>query len=136
MSASRRVAAASHAKLRFAGALVRPLVQKAERTGFACYHIRIAPGGVVPPAFHKKAVELIWILRGSGTITLGRRAVRMLRGDSLLIRPPTPHAFLAGRSGMEFVAVLRPWVDSSTDFHAAHAGTHAAPRVLGGRWRE
>jgi quercetin dioxygenase-like cupin family protein len=114
------------------------MVMKEETEALSVYRIEMGPRQVVAPSYHKKAVELIWVLAGSGTVRLGRRSVRMRRNDTLFIRPPTPHGFEAGRSGMTMLAILSPRVDSRTDIYPAGKGNagHAATKVLSGRWRE
>jgi quercetin dioxygenase-like cupin family protein len=119
----------------FIGAKMRAFLGPGDTGALSCYHIVLPPGGRIPPAYHKKAVELIWVMKGGGVALLGRKRARLRRGDSLLLRPPVPHGFVAGRSGMAFLAVLSPRVDSQTDYYSCH-GSHAPPKVLSGRLLE
>ena len=116
----------------FIGAKMRSFLGPEDTAALSCYHISLPPKGSIPPAFHKKAFELIWIMKGGGRARLGRRSIKVKKGDSLLIRPPTPHSFFAGPYGMTFLAILSPRVDSQTDYYSCH-GAHAAPRVLSGK---
>ena len=119
----------------FAGATMRSFLSPQDTPALSCYRIVLEPGAAISPAYHKKAFELIWVMEGGGTASMGRRALKLKRGDSLLIRPPTPHGFTAGRAGMTFLAVLTPRVDSQTDYYACgHA--HERPRMLSGRLLE
>jgi quercetin dioxygenase-like cupin family protein len=111
---------------------MRAFLAPRDTGALSAYHIVLRSGGSIPPAYHKRAVELIWIMKGSGVARMGRRSVRLKRGDSLLIQPPTPHGFVAGRSGMTFLAMLSPRVDSKTDYYSC-SGLHAPPRTLSGR---
>ena len=117
----------------FVGARMRSFLSPRESEALSCYHIKLSRGGSISPAYHKKAFELIWILEGGGVAQLGGRRVKLRRGDSLLIQPPTPHGFEAGPAGMAFLAVLSPRVDSKTDYYSCHGETHAQPRVHSGR---
>lgn len=117
----------------FIGARMRAFLAPQDTGVLSAYHIVLPGRGSIPPAYHKKAIELIWIIKGSGVARMGRRSVRLKRGDSLLIRPPTPHGFVAGRSGMTFMAVLSPRVDSQTDYYGCSGQPHAPPRALSGR---
>jgi mannose-6-phosphate isomerase-like protein (cupin superfamily) len=117
----------------FIGAGMRSFLAPRDTGALSAYHIVLRSGGSIPPAYHKKAVELIWIIKGSGTARMGRRIVRLKRGDALLIQPTTPHGFVAGRSGMTFLAMLSPRVDSKTDYYSCAGHHHAPPRGLSGR---
>lgn len=99
----------------------------------SAYHIVLQSLGSIPPAYHKKALELIWIIKGSGVARMGHRSVRLKKGDTLLIHPPMQHGFVAGRSGMTFLAVLSPRVDSQTDYYSCSGHQHAPPRAFSGR---
>lgn len=122
-------------RLSFAGASMRAFLTAKDTPALSCYHITLASGGEIRPAYHKKAVELIWVFQGGGTARLGRRTVSLRRGDALVIHPWTPHGFVAGRAGMTLLAALSPRVDSQTDYHSCD-GAHAPPKVLSGRWTE
>ncbi|HEX4048292.1 MAG TPA: cupin domain-containing protein [Elusimicrobiota bacterium] len=117
----------------FIGAKMRAFLAPQDTGDMSCYHIVLPGRGTIPPAYHRKAVELIWIIKGGGVAKMGPRSVRLKRGDSLLIRPTTPHGFTAGSSGMTFLAVLSPRVDSRTDYYACSGSHHAPPRALSGR---
>lgn len=120
----------------FVGAEMRAMLSPTETRALSCYHIALEDGGEIPAAYHKKAFELIWVLSGRGTAVLGSRRVRLVAGDSLLIRPPTPHGFAAGRGGMSFFAALSPRVDSRTDYYSCDGGHHGRPRMISGRFLE
>ena len=122
--------------LDFAGARMDALLDAADTESLACYRITLPGGRSVPAAYHKKAVEMIWGLSGKGVIEVGRRRVTLTAGDVLVIHPPTPHAFHAGRKPWTFLAVLSPRVDSRTDLYPVTAGTHGHARAVKGRWRE
>lgn len=117
----------------FIGAKMHAFLSPQDTGALSVYHIVLPRRGTIPPAYHKKAVELIWIIKGGGVAEMGRRRVRLKKGDSLLIRPPTPHGFVAGRVGMTFLAVLTPRVDSQTDYYACSGHPHSPPRTLSGR---
>ena len=125
----------THPLFEFAGARMRALLTLDDTSKLACYHITVAKNGCVQSAYHKKAVELICILKGSGSARLGRRRVVLKKGDALFIYPPTPHGFIAGRAGMVMMAILTPRVDSQTDFYS-HDESHPPPKVLAGRLRQ
>jgi quercetin dioxygenase-like cupin family protein len=114
----------------FIGARMRAFLGPKDTGVLSAYHIALPRGGSIPPAYHKNAVELIWIIKGGGVARMGRRSVRLTRGDSLLIYPPTPHGFVAGRSGMTFLAVLSPRVDAKTDYYSCSGHAHGSPRTL------
>jgi quercetin dioxygenase-like cupin family protein len=116
-------------RFEFIGARMRSFLSARDTGALSAYHITLPSRGEILPAFHKKAVELIWIIKGGGTAVMGRRTVRLRPGVSLLIHPPTPHGFTAGRAGMTFLAMLSPRVDSSTDYYSC-SGHHLAPRTL------
>ena len=120
-------------RLAFIGARMRAFLDPRDTGALCAYHIALASRGSIPQAYHQKAVELIWIIKGSGVARMGRRSVRLMKGDSLLIHPPTPHGFVAGRSGMTFLAVLSPRVDSQTDYYSCSGHRHAPPRALSDR---
>lgn len=117
----------------FIGANMRAFVVPQDTGALSAYHIAVPGRGRIAPAYHKKAVELIWVIKGTGIAQMGRRSVRLKRGDSLLIHPPTPHGFIAGRSGMTFLAVLSPRVDSQTDYYSCSGHQHAPPKTFSGR---
>lgn len=123
-------------RFEFIGARMRSFLAARDTGALSAYHIVLARHGRIPPAYHRKAVELIWILQGSGSAHMGRRNVRLRRGDSLLIHPPTPHGFVAGRSGMTLLAMLSPRVDSQTDYYSCSGHHHPPPRTLSGRLGE
>jgi quercetin dioxygenase-like cupin family protein len=120
----------------FIGAKMRAFLAPQDTSVLSAYHIVLPGRGSIPPAYHKKAIELIWVIKGSGIARMGRRNIRLKRGDSLLIRPSEPHGFVAGRSGMTFLAVLSPRVDSQTDYYGCSGEPHSPPRTLSGRLRE
>lgn len=117
----------------FVGASMRAFVVPRDTDALSVYHIALASRGSIAPAYHKKAVELIWVIKGSGIAQLGRRSIRIRSGDSLIIQPPTPHGFVAGRAGMTFLAALSPRVDSRTDYYSCSGHQHPHPRSFSGR---
>lgn len=116
----------------FVGARMRAFVVPKDTEALSVYHIELAARGGIAPAYHKKAIELIWVIKGGGAARMGRRSIRLKRGDSLVIHPPTPHGFVAGRSGMTFLAVLSPRVDSQTDYYSCSGHRHEPPRAFSG----
>lgn len=112
---------------------MRAFVVPKDTGALSAYHIALRGGGSIAPAYHKKAVELIWVIKGSGIARLGRRIRPLRKGDSLIIHPPTPHGFRAGRAGMTFLAVLSPRVDSQTDYFSCSGHRHEPPRAFSGR---
>jgi quercetin dioxygenase-like cupin family protein len=90
----------------------------AENTNrFAAYRIVIAKHHKVPRSYHKIAEELLFFLKGNGIAHVGRSKLKVAAGDTLLIRPGTPHGFITGSSPLELVAFLSPKVDTKTDFY-------------------
>lgn len=116
----------------FVGARMKAFVVPKDTGALSVYHIELAARGSIAPAYHKKAVELIWVIKGGGVARMGRRSIRLRRGDSLIIHPPTPHGFVAGRSGMTFLAALSPRVDSQTDYYSCSGHRHEPPRAFSG----
>ena len=94
---------------------------------------RACEPGKHPAGLSSKGGRTHLIIKGSEVARMGRRSVRLMKGDSLLIHPPTPHGFVAGRSGMTFLAVLSPRVDSQTDYYSCSGHRHAPPRALSDR---
>ena len=112
---------------------MRSFLSPEDTASLSCYHISLSKFESISPAFHKKAIELIWVLNGGGVARLGGgRRVKLRKGDSLLIHPREPHGFTAGPSGLVFFAALSPRVDSQTDYYSCN-GAHEPPRVESGR---
>ena len=120
----------------FVGAKMRAFLSPKDTRMLSCYHIALTRGKSIAPAYHKKAFELIWVIKGGGIASMGRRRIPLRRGDSLLIQPLTPHGFTAGSSGMVFLAVLTPRVDSQTDYYSCEGDHYDRPKVISGRFVE
>ncbi|MBI4802720.1 MAG: cupin domain-containing protein [Elusimicrobia bacterium] len=84
---------------------------------FAVYRIVIAKHRKVPRSYHKIAEELLVFLKGHGIAHVGRSKFKVAAGDTLFIRPGTPHGFITGAGPLELVAFLSPKVDAKTDFY-------------------
>jgi quercetin dioxygenase-like cupin family protein len=121
---------------RFTEAIMRPLVTLDETSALACYHIKLSKRKFMRPVFHKKAVEVIWILRGKGIAHLEDRRLKISAKDVIFIAPPAIHGFSTQDSSLEMLAILSPRVDSQTDFYSVDKSGHGRPRVLAGRWEE
>lgn len=120
---------------RFSEALMRTLVTVDQTKSMSCYHIRLTRDGVMKPAYHKKASELIWFIKGRGVAELAGRRVRIKTGDVLFIPALTAHGFSTS-SSLEMLAMLTPRVDSKTDFYPLEDGSHGVPHVITGRLKE
>jgi len=105
-------------RIKFEGMDINFLIDKKEMKGkMAAYFIRMSPGTVVPPSYHKVANEIIVVLSGSGEARLNKDRVKIRKGDVMLVRPRTWHSFTTGRSSLRLLAVLSPYVDSRTDLY-------------------
>lgn len=101
----------------FATMKFQPLVGAGCTDRFAVYRIVIAKHHKVPRSYHKIAEELVLCLKGYGIAHVGRSKIKIMAGDTLFIRPGTPHGFTTGASPLELVTFLSPKVDTRTDFY-------------------
>src|SRR3989338_3448756 len=91
-------------KIYFMQSHMTPMIGLNETDRLSCYHIKMPKNTYVEPSYHKKAVEMIWILKGEGIAVLGNKKNQISRGDVIFIRPPTAHTFHSGAKGLELLA--------------------------------
>lgn len=89
---------------------------------FVVYKLAIPGNHRVPLSYHKLAEELVVFVRGSGTAYVGRARYKVAAGDTLFIKPGTPHGFSTGNAPMEIMTFLSPRVDAETDFYHVKTG--------------
>jgi uncharacterized cupin superfamily protein len=91
----------------FPGALVRALGQAAGSVAAGLNHVKLPPGADGAPAHcHALEEELFFILKGSGTLTLGS-AGHPLRAGDVIARPPGTgvcHSLRPADDGLEYLA--------------------------------
>ncbi len=71
---------------------VEPTTAKADQT-LAASVLQLAAGAKVPEHVHAKETELLYVLAGSGTITIAGTAVAVTASSVIQIPPNTKHAF-------------------------------------------
>ena len=70
--------------------------------------VEMGPGASHPPVVHRRTAEFFVVLDGSMRATIGGRSRRLRAGDHVRLPPGVPHAFHAGRRGVEVLAVFVP----------------------------
>lgn len=103
--------------IEFQGMKVNPLIKKSETGQMSAYHILIPKRTRIPPSYHKKAHEIIFVLSGRGKVHLNRRNIHIKKGDVILVQPRTWHSFSTARHTLKVLAVPSPYVDSKTDLY-------------------
>ena len=69
-----------------------------------------AHGGVLEEHAHDQMNELYLVARGSATLTVSGREVRLGTGDVLVVEPGEEHAFLSMSSDYSHFVVQAPFV--------------------------
>ena len=54
--------------------------------------LTIEPNTAVPPHYHEKGLEVIYILKGRGMMTIGDEVVHLHEGDTLTCEPEEIHS--------------------------------------------
>jgi quercetin dioxygenase-like cupin family protein len=112
----------SRCRVQHFGALrLRPLLHK-PALGHACvFHISLHPGKSVPASCHRRTHEFFLILGGSVRARIDGRSRTFRKGDFCFLPAGSVHAFHAGRSGAETLAVFSPRLDlKRSDIVAVH----------------
>ena len=85
--------------------LLEPPDGSASYLGRAVFH----PGARAPVHRHPESEELVYVLSGSGTMTLGEATLAVEKGMALRIPAGVPHSFtVGGEEPMEIVQVYSP----------------------------
>ncbi len=93
----------------FQGVGLRLLAASAQTEGrFSLHQVRVEPGCALHPHRHEASVETHHVLRGSGSCTAGGEAVPYAPGTVHVIASGAEHAVLAGKDGLELLAVFTP----------------------------
>lgn len=104
----------SRAKVKSFGPLsVSMLVDTPRRSPFSVLVVSLKPGGSHPAIRHDRTWEFFLILRGSNRATIGRRTLKLRRGDYGYLPPGSSHAFTAGRRGVDVLVIFSPAMDFS-----------------------
>ncbi len=94
---------------RFPGVSVQVLISKAQTEAASLIHARVAPGGEITTHIHDVETEVVFVLAGVATITMGDDAFPLEAGGSLLIPSGTPHSVKNdGHVDFKIIAVHTP----------------------------
>ena len=74
----------------------------------AVNYISIPKGVRVGLHIHKRAAQVIVIISGHGTATLGKKKIKLLKGLVLHVPKNVPHAFHSIKKKIEMVVVQSP----------------------------
>lgn len=96
---------------------VNHVVKKREMPQMAAFYIRLPRKTILPPSYHKKAYEIIFILSGFGKAHLNKKTFFIKKGDAILVKPQTWHSFSTSERSMKILAVTSPYVDAETDLY-------------------
>ncbi|MFQ5450039.1 MAG: cupin domain-containing protein [Nitrospinaceae bacterium] len=82
---------------------------------FSAYLVRMQPGQIKKPSFHKEGEELYYVLSGSGTARLGGREYVLKKGCFFRVPPNIVHQFAAGEEPLHLLNFHSPPVFSDHD---------------------
>ena len=75
---------------------------------FSAYVVRMEPGQVKTPSFHKKGEELYYVLSGSGRADLGGKEYVLTPGCFFRVPPNTVHKFSTGDESLSMLNFHSP----------------------------
>jgi mannose-6-phosphate isomerase-like protein (cupin superfamily) len=94
---------------RFPGVSVQVLISKAQTEAASLIHARLAPGGEITTHTHTQETELVFVLAGTATMTMGDDTFPLEAGSSLLIPSGMPHSVKNnGQVDFKIIAVHTP----------------------------
>jgi len=70
-------------------------------------HVTYEPGTTVRRHSHETAEQVMWIIEGDVTMTIGDETRRLGAGDVVVVNPGIEHA-LRSEGGMTFIEALAP----------------------------
>ena len=90
-------------------AIIRPLLEPAEPGSAYLGHGTFLPGAGAPNHRHPESEEILYILSGQGTMTLGGKQIDVSKDMAIRIPAGVEHAFrVTGKKAIELVQVYRP----------------------------
>jgi mannose-6-phosphate isomerase-like protein (cupin superfamily) len=101
------------------------------------FELHLAPGGHVPSGhIHPEQEERFTVLEGLARFRLGIRTVMVGAGETITVRPGTPHRFAnAGPGPARLLVQVRPALNMEELLETAAALTRESSPVLAGRPR-
>ncbi len=93
--------------------LVKQCLISSEMKGVSIEYITINPRQRFLAHIHHRTEAFLIIARGSGTIILNGKSIRLKKGDLVYIPPRTAHGFRTKSNFLEFISVQRPPVLTS-----------------------
>ena len=82
---------------------------------FSAYVVRMDPGQIKKPSFHKKGGELYYVLSGAGTADLDGKEYKLREGCFFRVPPGTVHQFTTGDESLSMLNFHSPPVFSDHD---------------------
>ncbi len=99
-----------------------PLSEK--RFPISVLHEELPKNSQTPAVFHRKTHEYAIVLKGSATIILDGRAVKIRKGSIFDIPAGAVHQFKTGRSAVEALSIFSPPMSKKKpDVHLVHDKT-------------
>jgi quercetin dioxygenase-like cupin family protein len=87
------------------GTTMQVLISAEEAPNFAFRKFVMEPNGGMPR--HTNLIEHEqYVLKGSGIIEIDGKPFEVVAGDAVFIPASVPHAYHAGKDGMEFICVV------------------------------
>ena len=94
---------------RFPGVFVQVMISKVQNDVASIIRGRVAPNGIIATHTHETETELVYVLAGSATVTLGEDTITLIEGSSLLIPAGLPHSVKnEGDMDWEIIAIHTP----------------------------
>lgn len=97
------------------GMTVQEFVGRSTARGVSVYLIRLEPGAVFPPNFHKQAEEVVLVLAGAATASLGGVDHAIDEGHVIFIPAGTVHSIVAGPTGFTGFTLQTPGIAEGHD---------------------
>lgn len=94
---------------RFPGVAVQVLISKTHTDAASLIYGRVAPNGEIVTHTHHTETELVYVLAGTGTLTIDEDTFPVRAGSSLLIPAGVPHSLNNdGETNLNIIAIHTP----------------------------
>ena len=97
------------------GISIDQLLPKQACSQFSAYRVKMQPGQIKKPSYHKIGEELYYVLEGSGVALLGDEEYMLKKGCFFRVPPNTLHQFTTRDDSLDLLNFHSPPVFSDHD---------------------